>query len=222
MSHLTTESLARLVDGPSTITERAHLESCGACRAVLDTLHVQTAALAVLPAHTPPPAAWDAIAARVRDGEHRGTLQVSLLRIAAAIGLFAIGAATQASIAGDRGARAGGESGSDPAIARGAAAMELVSAGAPTTMEDATARLRIAETIYTRALLDYAAMSSPQPPRDAVARLATLEAIVLTTRAALERAPADPLINTYHLAAQAERESLLGQLRRRSEAGRWY
>jgi hypothetical protein len=76
--------------------------------------------------------------------------------------------------------------------------------------------------MYTSALLDYAAITSPQPPRDAVARLATLETIVLTTRTALERAPADPLINSYHLAALAERETLLGQLRRTPEIVRWY
>jgi hypothetical protein len=93
--------------------------------------------------------------------------------------------------------------------------MGLVSASlasAPSTIEDAKTRLRVAELFYHRALLDYSALANPIPPRDIVARLAALDAIVLTTGAALERAPADPVINTYHLAALAERSTLLGQI----------
>jgi hypothetical protein len=42
--------------------------------------------------------------------------------------------------------------------------------------------------------------------------MAALESIVLTTRAALNRAPADPVINGYHLTAVAEREAMLRRL----------
>jgi hypothetical protein len=85
-------------------------------------------------------------------------------------------------------------------------------APAPATVEEAIARLRAAELLYHRALLDYSALRNPLPPNDVVARLATLDAIVATTGAALERAPADFVINTYHLAALAERQTLLGQI----------
>lgn len=228
MSHLTIEALARIVDEPATAAEQAHLDMCSACRSTLHELRMQTTALAALPVYAPPADAWEAIGHRMHEAERRAeqrrrTLGVAT-RIAAAIAIFALGAATQ-SVLSSRGgfstqatAAAGNPGG---AADQAGAATPLISA-APTSMEEATARLRLAETVYTRALLDYAALTTPEPPRDAVARLATLEAIVLTTRAALERAPADPLINTYHLAAQAERETLLEQLRRRPEAGQWY
>ena len=230
MSHLTLESLARIVDEPATDVEQAHLDACPECRATLAELRAQTSALATLPVHAPPAVAWESIGRRMqsdqRRAEQRRQTFAIMARIAAAIALFALGAATQSALssrpgAGAPNAVAGGGAQPQGTPDDAAAAMSLVST-APKSMEEATARLRVAETVYTRALLDYAALTSPEPPRDAVARLATLEAIVLTTRAALERAPADPLINTYHLAAQAERETLLEQLRRRSEAGQWY
>ena len=227
MSHLTTESLARIVDEPATAAEQSHLDACTSCRATLDELRTQTAALAALPALAPPAGAWGSIGLRMQAAEQRAErrrrLFTNVTRIAAAILLFAFGAATQAVLSARRAANAerATAAGGAQSAGRDAATTSLIS-DAPKSLDEASARLRIAETVYTRALLDYAALSSPQPPRDAVARLATLEAIVLTTRAALERAPADPLINTYHLAAQAERETLLEQLRRRSEAGQWY
>ena len=229
MPHLTLESLARLVDEPATDAEQAHIDACPACRAALGELRAQTNALAALSVHAPPAGAWEAIGARMQAAERRAEQRrrtfAIVTRIAAAMALFVLGAATQSALSFRRSAGAATVVASGGARAPGtpddAAAMSLVST-APKSMEEAAARLRTAETVYTRALLDYAALTSPEPPRDAVARLATLEAIVLTTRAALERAPADPLINTYHLAAQAERETLLEQLRRRSEAGQWY
>ena len=230
MSHLTLESLARLVDESATDAERVHLDACASCTATLNELRIQTRALAALPVHAPPADAWASIGRRMHAAELRAERQRRTFaiagRIAAAVTLFALGAATQAVLAGrrDAGARtdvARGSAASFDAAARNDAATSLISS-APGSIDEASVRLRIAETVYTRALLDFAALASPEPPRDAVARLATLEAIVLTTRAALERAPADPLINTYHLAAQAERETLLEQLRRRTEAGQWY
>ena len=228
MSHLTIESLARLVDEAATGTEESHLAACASCRATLEELRTQTTALAALPPLAPPAGAWESIGLRMQAAEQRAEkrrrLFTNVARIAAAILLFALGAGTHALLSARREASAQRIAAGDSAgvVTRpGAPAASFVS-DAPSTLDEATSRLRIAETVYTRALLDYAALSSPQPPRDAVARLATLEAIVLTTRAALERAPADPLINTYHLAAQAEREMLLEQLRRRPEAGQWY
>ena len=228
MSHLSTESLARLVDEPATASEQAHLDACASCRATLDELRIQTGALASLPALRPPAGAWDSIGLRMQDAERRAGQRRHAVavatRIAAAIIVFALGAATQFVISSRRDVRGqtvAGRERTDGTVEEPGDASAFVSS-APRSVEEATARLRVAETVYTRALLDFAALTSPEPPRDAVARLATLEAIVLTTRAALERAPADPLINTYHLAAQAEREMLLEQLRRRPEAGRWY
>src|SRR5688500_4328927 len=101
MSHLTTETLARLVDEPATEPELAHLTSCGRCRGTLDELRAQTEALGALPSHAPPGPAWDGIAARLRDDHlRRSRLRANLLRVAAAVGFIAIGAAGQALFSG--------------------------------------------------------------------------------------------------------------------------
>jgi hypothetical protein len=44
------------------------------------------------------------------------------------------------------------------------------------------------------------------------ARLAALEGIMLSTRAALEAAPADPMLNGYYLNAVGERDAVLRQI----------
>ena len=218
MSHLTPESLARLVDESPTADEAAHLAGCARCRDALDHLRAQTAALGALPVIHPPADAWGKIVARVesdRLAPARSRWPAGVTRAAAAVVLFALGAATGAAFT---------RTGDGPAATRAARETTgvVTVAEPPATPDVARMRLRIAELMYTSALLDYAAITSPQPPRDAVARLATLETIVLTTRTALERAPADPLINSYHLAALAERETLLAQLRRTPENKQWY
>jgi hypothetical protein len=135
---------------------------------------------------------------------------------AAAVALFFSGGVTQSmlsrsnvappeSLEGGGLGRAGLETGQ----------VDLVSGSpwsAPANIEDAKIQLRVAELLYQRALVDYSALANPVPPHDVVARLAALEVIVRTTGAALERAPADPVINTYYLAALAERTTLLGQI----------
>jgi hypothetical protein len=224
MSHLTSESLARLVDESPTTAEQTHLDACDHCREALDAMRMQTIALGALPPLMPPADAWDRIVARIESDrvvpvERRWTAGTAT-RAAAAIVLFALGAAAGAIVSRQ-------ESPSATAIAEpgGVAGSPEFGTSAvltATTPEVALARLRIAEAMYTDALLDYAAITSPEPPKDAVARLATLETIVLTTRTALQRAPGDPLINSYHLAALAERQTLLGQLRRTSETKQWY
>jgi hypothetical protein len=164
----------------------------------------------------PPNDAWEKIARRV-EAERviplRRRWTAGAIRVAAAIAIFALGAATGAALS-----RAP-DTGPPVAVRDVDSTASTAVAGTP---DIALMRLRIAELMYTSALLDYASITSPLPPKDAVARLATLETIVLTTRTALERAPADPLINSYHLAALAERETLLGQLRRTSETAQWY
>ena len=221
MSHLTSESIARLVDESPTTAEQIHLDACRECRNVLDDLRLQAAALRALPPVAPPADAWEKITARLDERhavplESRRTAAVAI-RAAAAVILFALGAASGAAFTRR------GEAAAPPApVADGPSQRATSTVSEPTTPDLALTRLRIAEMLYTTALRDYAAATSPQPPKDAVARLATLESIVLTTRTALERAPADPLINSYHLAALAERETLLGQLRRYPEKGTWY
>jgi hypothetical protein len=233
MSHLTSETLARLVDEAPTPVEQSHLDACAQCTAELDAFRTQTSALAALPAIVPPDDAWASIFTRAEADRvtpiRRSWVGPGVVRAAAAVLIFAIGAVTGQRLAAKSDASSESSSGAaDGGATRTSAGPNSSTAIGSTTVataitpELALARLRVAEMMYTNALLDYAALTSPQPPRDAVARLATLETIVLTTRTALERAPADPLINSYHLAALAERETLLGQLRRTPETGQWY
>jgi hypothetical protein len=47
---------------------------------------------------------------------------------------------------------------------------------------------------------------------DPAARLAALDNIVFTTAEALNESPADPVINSYHLTALAQRDALIRQI----------
>jgi len=72
----------------------------------------------------------------------------------------------------------------------------------------ARAELAEAEDAWVAALQRYAAIADPSSGADPGTRMAALERMIATTGAALERAPDDPVINGYHMAALRERESL--------------
>ncbi|MGH7505141.1 MAG: hypothetical protein ACRELX_05805, partial [Longimicrobiales bacterium] len=97
MSHLTIESIARLVDEEPSAADAAHLEACATCRAELEDLRADAAALAALPPIEPPAGEWDAVATRLaaegllRGGGGRLAWTTAILRIAAALLLFALG-----------------------------------------------------------------------------------------------------------------------------------
>ncbi|HET7464707.1 MAG TPA: hypothetical protein VFJ82_25920 [Longimicrobium sp.] len=88
----------------------------------------------------------------------------------------------------------------------------------PSPAEAAAAReLAEAEAGYLAALQRYANIADPQSGADAATRMAALERMVATTRAALESAPDDPVINGYHLAALRERDELRRQMAQTAE-----
>jgi hypothetical protein len=206
MSHLELESLARLVDEPPTPQETAHLESCHTCAQQLEALRRQTRELAALPPLPPDDVAW----ARLERQLHaegllrRGPAVPPLLRRAAALllllGAGAAGAALQARFGGHSASVA--QAGVTPAGATATGA----------TATDAAARLHDAEQQYVAALADYDQTLQSAAPADPTARLAALEGIVLTTRAALNQAPGDPVINGYHMTALAQREATMRRL----------
>lgn len=273
MSHLSLEDLARLLDEPPAPGEAAHLEACAECRAELDAMRAELRELRRLGPLAPPAGAWDALAARL---VHEGALAPRagwgrpLLRLAAALAIFALGGVAGALV---RGAPAAGPVAAPvtgvAATNRPPATPAMPAAGAPAapdlgvlpppatpqpaeraepaepaapvhiatvqpeedepaaergatlgtpdapirTPEDAARAVRSAERAYLAALRRYAELASPTAPeREAVARLAALESIVLTTRAALNEAPADPIINGYHLAALAQRDAAIRQV----------
>lgn len=83
----------------------------------------------------------------------------------------------------------------------------------PRNAQEAATLLRDAEGLYLDALAQYAQHASAAPDADdPFARLVALESIVLMTREALDRAPADPIINGYHMTAVAQREATLRQI----------
>lgn len=92
------------------------------------------------------------------------------------------------------------------------------------TIRDAAAAARAlqeAELAYRAALDRYAEFSSEDQGANPMMRLAALENIVITTRDALAAAPADPLINGYHMAALAQRDATVRQIALSSNE-RWY
>jgi hypothetical protein len=71
MMHCTMDDLVALRDGEGTARARAHLETCGDCRAELDALYQRVAQLKALPALRPPRDRWDAVRAELVAAQHR-------------------------------------------------------------------------------------------------------------------------------------------------------
>lgn len=199
MSHLSLEILGRLVDEPPEAEEARHLEACPSCREELAALRMQTAALAALPDPALPDALWARVETRlraegiVRQPFGRRVAGGGWIRYAAALALFAAGGLAGWGVG-----------------ARGEA--PVADAAPPTANESPVQLVRSAEAAYLRALASYAEQQDVSAGYDPVARLAALESIMLTSRAALNKAPADPLINGYYLTAVAQREAMLRQL----------
>jgi hypothetical protein len=198
MQHLNGEELARLVDEEPTGEEAGHLESCALCRGELESIRDTTLALGELPDVEGTASGWELLEAKLAEEgllrSHRSSALSFLPRIAAALLLFAAGGVTGA-------------------LARGGESAGVAAEAPPaTTAVEASAQLRAAELRYRMALSRYAELSGADATTDPVNRLAALEGIVLTTRAALKDSPADPVINGYHLAALGQRDALLRQI----------
>jgi hypothetical protein len=284
MSHLTHETLARLVDEAPTAAEAAHLGACAECRVVLDAMQEDVHALSMLPDIEPAPDAWPALEQRLdAEGLIRRRPLFSPARLswaAAAVVVFMAGgvagrmsadvlhpapgampvADAQSSSVGTQspaldtypggqpGARPGGQAQAPawadaqagetdpvllqgdpapaPAPARRAGSTRLASASygsaaLPRTVDDAAALLRETEEMYLAALTRYAELASSAEPGDPIARLAALQSIVMTTQAALNQSPTDPVINGYHLTALAQRDATLKQVAATS-SDRWH
>jgi hypothetical protein len=211
MQHLNDEDLARLVDEEPADGEAAHLAACEECRCELDAMRDQTLTLGELADLEPPRDGWQALLAALgEEGLVRGYRPVrraALAKIAAALVLFAAGGVTGA-------------------LARGRAPAVVAPQAAPArTAVEAGERLRTAEREYRLALSRYAELAGDSSAEDPVNRLAALEGIVLTTRAALKDSPTDPVINGYHLTALSQRDALLRQISASRSAGQnqpWY
>jgi len=224
MIHLALEDLARLVDEDASAAEAAHLEVCPECRHTLEEMREQTVALGALPDLEPPARSWAALETRLlNEGLMRRQAVVvrgpwtarapwlpAVLRAAAAVVLF-LGGGVLGAEWRERDLMAAVEQ------AGGTAVRPVTAAGTDAPLAQ---RLRAAEAAYLAALTEYAEANRSAPVSgDPIARLAALETIVLTTRAALDEAPTDPVINGYHLTALAEREATIKQI---ATAGSWF
>jgi hypothetical protein len=212
MQHLTMDGIARLADEIPTPAEALHLESCERCSEALHEMRELTVQLSALPDLDPPDSEWEHIEAELR-AEQMVTRRASriagsmaALRVAAALAVFATGAATGGIYVSRSGL-------TEPAAAVNA---DLPAADADfqqaRDVNEAALRLNAAESEYLRALTAYAELTESGDGLDPINRLAALEGIVLTTGAALQESPADPVINNYHLTALGQRDALLKQM----------
>jgi hypothetical protein len=216
MCHLSLERLAALLDEPPSPQEASHLEICADCREELEALAGDRAALGELPdLLPPPPAAWPALEARLeeeglicaeRTTHAPGASAGWLLRRAASLALFLAG--------GLGGYLLRGELAPAPAT-------EVAAAAPARSREEAQRALEQAESAYAAALARYAELADDPSAADPLTRLAALETIVRTTREALAAAPADPVINGYHMTALQQRDAAVRQLVLATN-DRWY
>jgi len=243
MTHLTLETLARLVDDAPDPTENGHLDICEACRTELEALRADAAALRALPDPEPPIAAWLALEQRLgREGLlRRRNWTVTVLQVAAVLAMFVLGSVVGGTFVSRRLPQvAAGTQQAAPMTPTNVATQPIITdtprsaavmtsaplAAGPATVrpaataEEAVSRLRDAETAYLAALSRFSDFNGRAESTDPLARLAALESIVATTRAALGQAPADPIINGYHLTAVAQRDATLRQLAASGQT--WY
>jgi hypothetical protein len=249
MSHLSLEDLARIVDEEPGPTESAHLKACAECRHELEDLRSDRAVLASLPALQPAAEQWQRLARQLNaEGLMRGaapaaTWSHKLVRLAAALALFALGALSGIAWAGGDRNDAIADAQVEPvapetirvptpapstemqtparqasAVAQSDAAdvvfsSPMLTVRAPRSAQEAAEFVRDVEALYYYSLTRVADVERAETGVvDPFARLPVLEAIVSVTRTGLGQAPADPVLNGYHLAALAQREATLKQI----------
>jgi hypothetical protein len=225
--HLSLERIAALADEPATLPERTHLAQCAECTSELSAAQrLVRMALTDTPAIERPLTSWERLAPALRAeglvnesmsaGGSEGIVPIASARrwraqwaLRAAAGVFlAVGGAVVGR------ASAGGTSAPGPVTA------SAVPAGDTTfhTTTDAMSALQHASNDYQRAVAYLAANDSTVTVsgRDAAelyqARLEALDKSVAATRAALYRAPRDPVLNNYYLQSVGARDLTLRQM----------
>lgn len=204
MPHITLEALARLVDERPEADEARHLLGCAVCRTELEALRQQRAACADLPDVEPAPESWPTLRRELLDEglirRPRRPLAAPAWRAAASVALFVVGGLTGFALRG--------WALPQPEPAATAASVEPAELA---SVEEAERWLQRTENDYLAALSRYSQLTDTDEG-DPATRLAALEDIVITTREALNEAPADPLLNGYHLTAVAQRDAMLRQI----------
>jgi hypothetical protein len=233
MSHLSSERLAALADDPPSPSELAHLTGCVACSAerhaferLLTISRSEQARIGV------PLSRWESIALAFRpqdeadyDVERTPERAPRLLqgrtwlRAAAAVLLVAGGMAAGRFSAG---ASALPHLRRDRPIADRPVVQDSMQSAFATVDEAREARARY-EMLYQNAAAYLAAHDSssysPDSPAAMRTRLAALDRVGETMRAAMHQAPYDPVINGYYLTTMGQREATIRQLNTSLPAG---
>jgi hypothetical protein len=225
MSHLITDRLAAIADDTPTPDEATHLAGCWDCRAEVAAYRRLARMAAMAPAHSEPLSAWSNLAPQLRaegiivDAQRSGGAGIALvnhsatrplktwsLRIAAGLALL-VG-----------GGLAGRATATDAPVSFEAslntAAMPVSQYQSP---DEAIRALTVAQQQYQSAAAFLASRDSSSRfvgmnQASYEARLAALDEIAATTRAALYRAPQDPLLNQYYLTTLGAREATLREI----------
>ena len=238
MSHLSTERLAALGDEEPTAAESQHLAACAACareRGAYRTLVAM--ARAERDAIVIPLTRWESIAGALAVEAPAATSAPALVRSPALepasrgralrfVRFPMRAAAGFLLLAG--GMLAGRVSAGAPplplridrlAAQRGADSREMANlpdSVAFGSIEEARATQLRSETLYQQAALFLAehdtSAASDYNPEVVKSRLAALDQMITTTRAAMREAPHDPVINGYYLTTVNQREATLRQL----------
>lgn len=220
MSHLSPERLAALTDDTPSPIEAAHITTCTDCTAEL-AAHRRVARMAAAASSDfgPPSSRFDALVPRLRaEGlveaiDRKAQVLRWTLRAAAAIGFIAVG------VIGGRFTATGSSSSLADVTYQGEGDVTGVVARTPNfkSQDEAMQVLTSSQQAYQSAAAFLAAQDTTQRfvglNSDAYrTRLAALDEMAAASRAALYRAPQDPLLNQYYLAFQTAREQTLRQL----------
>lgn len=225
MSHLSIDRLAAIADETPTPDEATHLAGCWDCRAEVAAYRRLARMSAMAPTPNEPLTAWSQLAPQLRASglivdappaavggatvvaipTRKPSLQVWALRAAAGLALLIGGGALGRATAPDAAAF-------DPTLV--AASTPVQSYSSP---DDAIRALTVAQQQYSAAAAFLASQDSSSRfiglNRDTYeARLATLDEIAALTRAALYRAPQDPMLNQYYLTTLGAREATLREI----------
>lgn len=214
MTHLSSETLARIVDEGPNEEEQRHLDACATCADELEAFRAQRAQLGQLPDLRPPLGDWYHLEARlVSEGLlKRKTLLSRLamtpawMRAAAAVLLFVSGGAVGIGLAHS------GLLANEPGLEE---TFEDL-ATRVTSDEEAAELVRSAESVYMQALYSSRRLAADGAGEafvsDPESYFTALEYVVLASQAAVRQAPADPFLNGLLVSAMAEREAALQRI----------
>jgi hypothetical protein len=227
MLHLSSDRLAALADEQPTVDETDHLASCATCAeeraafvALVAMAHAERTSFGL------PLTRWESVAAGLAERPPSAVAapvepaatpvrRASVvhwprrsLQIAAGFLLMAGGV-----MAGRASVRQGPPSEGEMAAARAQVASD---SGSFLTVEEARVAQQRSEMLYRQAAA-YLAQHDTTSPSDGNpiayrSRLAALDQVISTTRAAMREAPHDPVINGYYLNTLGQREATLRQL----------